>query len=72
MNTLHLAQIVTSVVLIVLILVQERSSGLSGVLGGGGSGSSYQTRRGLEQTIFWVTVACAIIFAALARLNLVL
>jgi len=69
---LAIAQIVISLVLIVLILIQERSSGLSGLFGGGGGGSSYETRRGLEKFIFWGTLIAAFLFGVLAILNLVL
>lgn len=72
MNTLHIVQIAASVILIVLILIQERSSGLSGVFGGGSGDASYQTRRGLERVTFWATIVMGIVFAALAILNLVL
>jgi protein translocase SecG subunit len=72
MNALHIAQIAASVVLVVLILIQERSSGLSGLLGVGSGDASYQTRRGVERVVFWATIAMGIVFAALAVLNLVL
>lgn len=64
-------QIVISVVLIALILLQERSSGLSGIFGGEGSGF-YQTRRGLEKVIFAATIVLVIVFLALAILQLYL
>jgi protein translocase SecG subunit len=67
---LIIGQIIISIILIALILVQERSSGLSGVFGGQGS-TPYQTRRGLEKFIYWGTVVAAVIFVALAILNLV-
>lgn len=67
---LIIGQIVVSVILIALILVQERSSGLSGIFGGQGA-TPYQTRRGLEKFIYWGTIGAAVIFVALAILNLV-
>lgn len=67
---LIIAQIVISVILIVLVLLQERSSGLSSILGGGGSGTAYQTRRGLEKVIFWLTIIMGAIFVILAIINL--
>ncbi len=63
-------QILISAALVVLILLQERSAGLSGVFGG--EGGFYQTRRGLEKTIFRGTIVLAIAFLALAILNLVI
>lgn len=63
------AQIVVSIILIVLILLQERSAGLSNVFGGAG-GTPYQTRRGVERFIFWGTIGAAVLFAGLALVNL--
>lgn len=64
-------QIVTSIALIILILLQERSSGISAIFGGEG-GSFYQARRGLEKIIFFATIMLIIVFLALAVLQLYL
>lgn len=66
---LVIAQVVISVVLITLVLLQERGGGM-GAIFGGGAGAPYQTRRGLEKGIFWGTIIAAVIFAALAIANL--
>ena len=65
-----IAQILVSILLIVLILLQERSAGLSGIFGGEGGGF-YQTRRGLEKIIFNATIILAIVFVALEVFQLV-
>lgn len=65
-----LIQIILAVAIIVLILLQERSSGISGLLGGEGGGY-YQARRGMEKIIFYATIALIIIFAGLAVYQLV-
>lgn len=62
---LTIAQVAVSIILIILILLQERSSGLSGIFGGDSS-APYQTRRGLEKTIFRATIVAAVIFVVLA------
>ncbi len=62
-------QIIISIILIGLIIIQERSSGLSGVFGGQGA-TPYETRRGLEKFIYWGTIGAAAIFVILAILNL--
>jgi protein translocase SecG subunit len=67
---ISIAQITISVILIVLVLLQERSSGLSGVFGGGET-EFYAQRRGLERLIFIATIVLAVIFAALSFLNLI-
>lgn len=66
-----IAQIVVSMILIVLVLIQERSAGMSGLFGGDGGGI-YQTRRGLERIAFGSTVVFVIIFAVLSIAQLVL
>lgn len=66
---INILQIIVSIVLIALIIIQERSSGLSGVLGGQGS-TSYSTRRGLEKVVFFLTIFFAVMFAALSIINL--
>ncbi|MCX6788290.1 MAG: preprotein translocase subunit SecG [bacterium] len=68
---LQITQMILSVALIGLILIQERSAGTGGLFGGG-AGSSYQTRRGLEKVIYWATLAIAFTFGALAIASLVL
>ena len=68
---LPIAQIFLAVTIIVLILLQERSSGLSGLFGGD-SGGVYQTRRGAEKAIFIATIVATGVFIALAILQLTL
>jgi protein translocase SecG subunit len=72
MSILYIAQIIVSVLIIVLVLLQERSSGLSGLFGGGEAGGFYQTRKGLEKIIFFATIFLVAIFAILAVLNLII
>ena len=67
---LAILQIIVSIAIIALILLQERSAGLSGISGGGGGGF-YQTRRGFERIIFGSTIVLAILFVVLALAQLV-
>lgn len=67
-NILH---IIVSIALIALILIQERSSGLSGVLGGS-QGTPYHTRRGVERAVFIGTIILTVLFAGLTLVNLAL
>lgn len=68
---INVLQIITSVLLVVLVLLQERSSGLSGVLGGS-SGTPYQSRRGMEKLIFRGTIFTAFVFVLLVLVDLLL
>ncbi len=69
MDIFSIVEIVVAVLLMASILIQERSSGLSGVFGGSGD-ASYQTRRGIEKGIFGATIVLAVLFAALALIKL--
>ena len=70
MSLLTIAQLVVSILLIVLILIQEREAGVSALFGGA-EGGLYRTRRCLEKVIFIATLVLIGIFAALSLLNLV-
>lgn len=58
-------QIILSALIITLILLQERSSGMSGLMGGSGEGY-YQARRGMEKLVFYATIVLSVAFVALA------
>ncbi|MEK7507843.1 MAG: preprotein translocase subunit SecG [Patescibacteria group bacterium] len=69
---LAILQIIASIAIMALVLLQERSAGLSGIFGGGdGGGGFYQTRRGAEKAVFISTIVFAIFFCGLAILRLV-
>jgi len=70
MNYISFAQVILSLVLIILILLQERTSGLSGAFGGGSESGAYQTRRGFERIIFAATIVIAVAFAVLSLIGL--
>ena len=67
---LNLIQIVISIALIVLILLQTKGSGLGGLFGGRDS-SIYTTRRGVEKTMFNFTIALAVSFFVVAIINVI-
>ena len=61
-NLLITAQIITSLALIILILIQAKGVGLGRAWGGGGE--FYKSRRGVEKVIFNLTVIISILFLA--------
>lgn len=64
---LNVAQIAVSLVIIGLVLLQDRSSDVGGIFGGGGeAGGFYQARRGLEKLVFSATIVSVVIFTGLA------
>ena len=63
-NYLNIGQILVSVVLIVVILLQAKGSGFGAGLGG--TTSSFRTRRGLEKTLFQATIGLMVLFLAMS------
>ena len=67
---LNIAQLLISIILIVVVLLQVRGTDVGAAFGGGGGGgSSYRTRRGLEKTLFQLTIILAIIFVGISALS---
>lgn len=66
---IDIIQIASAVLLVVIILLQNRGSGLGAAFGGGGD--VYHAKRGLEKTLFHLTIALAIIFFITAFANVV-
>lgn len=60
---LPIIQIIISVLLIVVILLQTSVAGAGGAFGSGDMDGSYHTRRGFEKMIFNSTIALGILFA---------
>lgn len=58
----NIALIVLSIALVVAILLQSRGGGLGAMFGGDGMGGQYKTRRGLEKTLFFVTIGLSVGF----------
>ena len=65
---LLILNIVLSVLIIIFILVQGKGAGLGSAWGGGGE--MFQTRRGMEKTILWLTMIFIIIFFIVSLINL--
>lgn len=64
MDLFLFAQIVIAVAVATAILLQARGTGLSGTFGG--ESTAYRSRRGLERTLFRVTIALATAFVLLS------
>ena len=64
----NVAQIVLAVALISVILLQVRGGGLGGIFGQ--PDSVYRTKRGVEKTLFQLTVALVVLFIALSVITL--
>ncbi len=60
LTAINVIQIIISITIIGILLVQMKGEGLGGIFGG--DSSVYHQRRGLEATLFNVTVVLSIIF----------
>ncbi len=61
-------QLISSMILILLILLQAKGSGLGSAFGG--EGNVYRTKRGLEKGLFVLTIIVAVLFAMSSALNI--
>jgi preprotein translocase subunit SecG len=64
----NVAQIVLAVALILVILLQVRGGGLGGIFGQ--PDSVYRTKRGVEKTLFQLTIALVVLFIVLSVISL--
>jgi len=71
-DALQFIQILTSIALIVVIILQAQGQGLGSLLGGGDSMGITKTRRGLQKTLFQITVGLSIAFLGNAILQLLI
>ena len=61
-----IAQILVSIALIATVLFQLRGGGIGGIFGQ--ADSVYRTRRGIESTLFKLTIILAVVLVVLATL----
>lgn len=66
---LYVAIIITSIGLVASVILQSKGAGLGG-LTGVETGGVYTARRGVERTLFWVTLALSILFFSLVLITL--
>lgn len=65
---LFYSQIVVSVILIVLISLQQRGAALGSAFGGGGE--FYASKRGIQKKLHYATIIISLIFIILGAVNI--
>jgi preprotein translocase subunit SecG len=65
---IYIAQILVSILLTLVLLLQSKGAGVGTALGGG-TGGSFRTRRGVEKSLFQLTIVLAIIFLAVSIIS---
>jgi preprotein translocase subunit SecG len=68
---LNIALIIISVLLVLSVIIQSKGAGLGG-LTGADTGSIFTARRGVERTLFWVTIILSVVFFGLVITLLIL
>jgi preprotein translocase subunit SecG len=63
----QISLIVISIVLVVLVLLQAKGSGLGSIFGS--DGGVYKTRRGMEKTLFNMTIVFSTLFLVISLLT---
>ena len=58
---LDIALIITSIALIASVVLQSKGVGLGG-LAGGDTGGVFTARRGIEKTLFYITIGLSVLF----------
>jgi protein translocase SecG subunit len=69
MIILNVIEIIAAIILIVLILLQMKGSGLSSSFGG--TGEFYRSKRSIEKLLMWATVVTTVIFGIVSMLLLI-
>ena len=62
---LNIGLIITSIALIASVILQSKGAGLGG-LTGGDTGGVFSARRGIEKTLFRITIGLSVLFFSLA------
>ncbi len=67
---LNVAQIVLSIALILAIMLQVRGGGLGGIFGQ--ADTVFRTKRGVERTLFQLTIVLVVLFVIISIVSLTL
>jgi len=65
-----IALIIISVTLIISIILQNKGVGLGG-LTGADTGGVFSARRGIEKTLFWITIGLSVLFVILTLVTII-
>lgn len=69
-NYFDIALIITSIALIGSVILQNKGVGLGG-LTGSDTGTVFSARRGIEKTLFWITIILSVIFFVLTLVTVI-
>lgn len=61
---LQIIELVIAILMIIIVLLQQRGSGLGGAFGS--DGAAYSTRRGFEKFLYYATITLGTLFVLVA------
>ena len=67
-TALNIIQLIISILLIVLVLLQSKGSSIGSVFGGTDS-SIYRTRRGLKKRLYQFTIGVGVVFVLISLVS---
>ncbi len=67
-----IALIIVSIALVVCVVLQNKGVGLGGFGGSSDSGSVFSARRGIEKTLFSITIGLAVLFFVLTLVTVII
>jgi preprotein translocase subunit SecG len=72
-NFIDIALIITSLALIASVILQNKGVGMGGgSITGVDSGGVFSARRGIEKTLFWITIILSVVFFILTVIAVIL
>lgn len=66
--TFKIIQVILAILLMIVVLMQQKGSGLGLVFGG--DSNFYRSRRGIENLLHWATIVIAAIFCIIALVTI--
>jgi len=69
-KTLQIIELVVAILLVIVILIQQRGTGLGGAFGS--ESAAYYSRRGFDKFLYYATIVLGIIFVLIAIVSVAL
>jgi len=69
-SILPIIQVISAVLLVIAVLLQQKGSGLGAAFGG--SSNIYSTKRGVEKVLFRFTIVISVVFFGVSLLRVVI
>jgi preprotein translocase subunit SecG len=68
----NIALIITSIALVASVILQNKGVGLGGLTGNYDADTVFTARRGIERTLFFITIGLSVVFFILTLVTVIL